>query len=1441
MKTLLLSIITLFIATIGFSQTELWGMTAEGGEFSSGVIFKTDVDGTNQSVEHSFFTNVGITTIYVKLCEASNGKFYGTARMDGSGSAGVLFEYDPVTEVYTKKIDFQGASNGKNPEGGLYEASNGLLYGMTSRGGANDLGVLYSYDPSTNTLIKLFDFDGTTNGSLPYGTLIEAPNGRLYGLTSRGGSNNAGILFEYNPVTSIFVKKVTFTGANGSRPYGTLMEASDNKFYGTTNLGGANSLGIIFSYTAGATSVTNEIDFNGAVRGSGPVGNLVEAPNGRLYGTASAGGANGDGTLFEFWLSNGTFIKKVDFNSAVSGDTPNGSLIYASNGLFYGMTRTGGANNDGVLYSYDYVSNTYTHRFDFDAGPTGDRPSGTLLESGGLFYGLTYTGGSMGGGTLFEFNPTTDVFTKKVDLAASPDGSDPFGSLMQHSNNKLYGLSRIGGDANDGVIFEYDHATSTYTNLHEFGLGLDGQNPRGELIEATNGKLYGLADRGGTSGVGVLFEYDVATDIYTKLLDFDGTNGAFPKGSLLEASNGKLYGMTREGGVNDEGVLFEYVIATNTLTLKLEFDLFVSGRWPSGSLIEASNGLLYGLTENGGTNYRGVIFEFDTSTDTYTKRYDFNTEHQPFGQLVEAANGNLYGLTLTGGANGGGALFEYVIASATYTNKYDFDGFPFTNGANSYGSLIEASNGHLYGMTKLGGIYNDGVIFEWNLATDTYTMKTEFNYANGANPEYGRLLEVSIPCTPTTSTDIQSACDTYTWIDGGVYTMSNNSAQWIIPNAAGCDSIITLDLTITNSTASTDVRVACDTYTWINGLTYTSDENTATWTIPNAAGCDSVVTLDLTINNSNTGTDVQVACDTYTWVNGITYTSSITGPTWMETNIVGCDSVVTLDLTINNSSTGTDVVTACGSAAFEIPNNFIDDNWNGDTDEYLGYQWIDNNYYTATNNLATYTLTNADLCDSVVTLDLIVLPPYTVAYDVVSACDTYTWVNGTTYNSSVTPTGVADEAYYYYAINGCDSVMLILDLTINNSTSSTDVQTACDSYTWIDGNPYTSSNNTATHTVMNAAGCDSIITLDLTITNSTSSTDVITACDTYTWIDGNPYTSSNNTATHTVMNAAGCDSIITLDLTITNSTSSTDVITACDTYTWIDGNPYSSSNNTATHTVMNAAGCDSVITLDLTINQPTSSTDVITACDTYTWIDGNPYTSSNNTATHTVMNAAGCDSIVTLDLTLNYSTSSTDVQSACGSYTWIDGNVYTSTNNSATYADVNAVGCDSIITLDLTITPLPNTNVTQSGVMLTADQSGATYQWLDCDNNQAFIVGATNQSYTPATTGNYSVEVIFNGCTDTSSCFLVDYTGLDEVDAHLVTIYPNPVMDNITIQGLEIISGIKDIQIVSPTGQLVKQYTGVQEIINVSELSNGVYFLNIRHTEGVQSIRFVKQ
>jgi hypothetical protein len=282
---------------------------------------------------------------------------------------------------------------------------------------------------------------------------------------------------------------------------------------------------------------------------------------------------------------------------------------------------------------------------------------------------------------------------------------------------------------------------------------------------------------------------------------------------------------------------------------------------------------------------------------------------------------------------------------------------------------------------------------------------------------------------------------------------------------------------------------------------------------------------------------------------------------------------------------------------------------------------------------------------------------------------------------------------------------------------------------------------------------------------------------------------------------------------------------------WIDGVTYTSSNNVATQTLTNAAGCDSIVTLDLTVNYSNASTDVQTSCDSYLWIDGNTYTSDNNSATQTLTNAAGCDSIVTLDLTVNYSSATTDVQTACDSYLWIDGVTYTSNNNVATQTFTNAAGCDSIVTLDLTINTV-NVSTTTTGVTITSDAASAAYQWIDCSDNSEMI-GETGQSFTATSNGDYAVIVTENGCSDTSTCVVIDNVGLTENDLFKsVLVYPNPIKDNIHLN----LGDLKEVQVSIFTirGRQVlapeKIKTSTHQI-NFNEPA-GIYYLKIQ-SEGI--------
>jgi uncharacterized repeat protein (TIGR03803 family) len=191
---------------------------------------------------------------------------------------------------------------------------------MTTTGGANNLGVIFSYDPVSGIYTDIWDFNGT-EGQKPYGSLLLASDGNLYGMTNQGGLYGNGNIFQLNPTTYAFIDLVDFTGNDGAypgaNPQASLIQASDGNLYGMTEWGGANGGGEIFRYTPGS-AFTDIYDFDGTT-GWNAIGSLFQASDGNLYGTTSNGGANGDGVIFEYNLITGSLMKLGEF------DGPNGS------------------------------------------------------------------------------------------------------------------------------------------------------------------------------------------------------------------------------------------------------------------------------------------------------------------------------------------------------------------------------------------------------------------------------------------------------------------------------------------------------------------------------------------------------------------------------------------------------------------------------------------------------------------------------------------------------------------------------------------------------------------------------------------------------------------------------------------------------------------------------------------------------------------------------------------------------------------------------------------------------------------------------------------------------------------------------------------------------------------------------------------------------------
>jgi hypothetical protein len=613
-----------------------------------------------------------------------------------------------------------------------------------------------------------------------------------------------------------------------------------------------------------------------------------------------------------------------------------------------------------------------------------------------------------------------------------------------------------------------------------------------------------------------------------------------------------------------------------------------------------------------------------------------------------------------------------------------------------------------------------------------------------------------------------------------VLSETTNYYAWVYSDyCSWSNQGVLVSATIINSIKN-DTVIACDSYTWADGNTY-SASGTYNDTTLNAGGCDSIFNLHLTVVSiedryvSVAGYGVCTGDSTtitiYSSQIGYDYTlrdtsdnSVVAGPvTGSGADIVFSTGalaqttgyIITVDKTASNS---TDTVTCSDQIGDIITINAGEARSIAEVETCNSYFWQGNTYLAS----GTYydTLTAAAGCDSILELRLNLFPSSSYTENI-SACDSFTW-HGVTYTSSTnTPTWTGINPF------GCDSVVT-LNLTIFSPGNTDTTVTACNSFSW-HGTNYTSS-GTYVDTIFTQGGCVVTNTLLLTINSGIATgTDVISACNSYTWIDGNTYNASNSTATHNIVGgaASGCDSVVTLNLTINNSAAGADVISACNSYTWIDGNTYNASNSTATHTIAGGAanGCDSVVTLNLSINNSATGTDVISACNSYTWIDGNTYNASNSTATHTIAGGAanGCDSLVTLNLTISSGSDTTFTVTAFNSYTW-QGNTLTT---SGVYTDT--LSCGAVHTLDLTLT----FNI--SGT-ITYDNSAAT----EMNNVKVYLYQnslAVDSAVTGAN-GDYLFAPRANGSYTLIASTVKEWGGVNSTDALLVQ---NHFAGNITL------------------------------------------------------------
>jgi uncharacterized repeat protein (TIGR03803 family) len=367
------------------------------------------------------------------------------------------------TQAQTFKVvhNFTGGHDGADPLNGFIVDAKGNLYGTASSGGTFDSGVVFKIT-SKGAETVLHEFKGGKDGSSPQGFLIQDGAGNIYGTTGAGGVYGAGTVFE---VSSLKVETVLYSFAghgDGATPVAGLAIDAAGNLYGTTSAGGSSGNGTVFKLSpqqSGSWTESVLYSFGIGTDGAIPVGGVTLDASGNLYGTTSAGGAVGLGTVFQLrpgtpWTEN----KLHDFLNADDGAVPYAGLISDQSGNFYGAATEGGINGGGTIFELAPADGNWNFTVVYSVpgwGISGSFRNVVLDPSTGNFYGTTHCDGDHNSGTVYRLTPSGGAwdYTLLYTFTGGYDGLYSFSNLVL-SQGKLYGTTKYGGDRNNGVIFE---------------------------------------------------------------------------------------------------------------------------------------------------------------------------------------------------------------------------------------------------------------------------------------------------------------------------------------------------------------------------------------------------------------------------------------------------------------------------------------------------------------------------------------------------------------------------------------------------------------------------------------------------------------------------------------------------------------------------------------------------------------------------------------------------------------------------------------------------------------------------------------------------------------------------------------------------------------------------------------------------------------------------
>ena len=492
---------------------------------------------------------------------------------------------------------------GGNAGVGLVQGTDGRLYGTTYAAG-NGHGTVFALNPDGTSFTTLYAFAGGSDGAFPASNVLQGADGRLYGTTSQTGIGN-GTVFAINPDGTGFATLYSFTGgSDGSIPDTSLIQGSDGRLYGSTSQHGAGGNGTLFAISIPSVSSVvpsgSTVTLSASATGMAPLSYQWQLNGANISGATNAtlvlaGVDTTNAGSYAVVISNlsGSVTSNADTLAVTVPPTPSTPVFTPAAGS-YSTAQTVSIASTGatsIYYTTDGGTPTSASTLYTNTGPV-SITANTMLRAMGVNAagpGPAASAAYVIGEPTITSPPQIMSFSLLHSFTNGNDGSSPQANLIQGSDGRLYGTSSTGGSLGGGAVFAVNPDGTGFTVIYSFtnyGAVFD---PQASLIQGRDGRLYGTANYGGTNGPGTIFGMNPDGSGFAVLHNFKiaGNDGAFPgDDGLMQGADGRLYGMARQGGTNGSGVIYALNADGTGFTVLHSFTGGNDGGSPDANLIQ---------------------------------------------------------------------------------------------------------------------------------------------------------------------------------------------------------------------------------------------------------------------------------------------------------------------------------------------------------------------------------------------------------------------------------------------------------------------------------------------------------------------------------------------------------------------------------------------------------------------------------------------------------------------------------------------------------------------------------------------------------------------------------------------------------------------------------------------------------------------------------------